>query len=193
MSNLREQFSKCEDAAKRASSPALSSGLIRRRGEPSVAPTVIYDDKIIFEKIEALLSGSDKEELKKFKELFDRIRKECNFKKLPSPLKHVIPDDANQKEYYRYATGSDIYKIAYGKLIGNEERFTEEERCDNTLSIFAFLYNVRKMAPNSSETPEEFYERCSSESRISETISKWNEKASHAGLSIEAFVNEIIF
>lgn len=128
-------------------------------------------------------------ELNELKETIERIGNNCDFKKLPKPMYHKIPEGINVKDYKIYATETPEYIEVYNKIFKNMARFTEEERQDTILDSFAYLYNSKTLNPKDDESIDDFYSRCIQE--IPNVIVLWKEKSTENGISLEAYVNHL--
>lgn len=190
MADAKENIEKLKKAvSKRASSPSPPiTTLIRRRGPPpsEALSAAIAVDEAILKRIEAKI-GTVPPEILELKELIDKLQKDCGLKNLPKPLGIAIPETLSPENYGRYITETPIYLIAYDQLIGNKERFTEEERKDSMMDCFAYIYNGRTIKPESDESFEDFCCHCASQTN--DTLIRWREKADAKGVSLEAYIN----
>lgn len=198
MTTRREAIASME-AAVRGSSPRPSESGVHRSsftrktktvrsisGE-TLAPHIDVD--VIVDKIKNVEDTKLRDTIQELTKTLEVYRKINILKDVPAPVGVSVPDSLPAEDLYKYATEFPPYVESWTDL--TDEPFVEEDRRMTMLSMFAFLYNAKKMKHKDGESPIEFYEKC--KDRVEDTIILFRENAKERGLELPAYINEMRF
>ena len=180
---------------KRQTSPACSPksvGFNHRRQRNPPPPTSAIGDQVVINNLLNKIKNIDtsvQEDVKKLTNILSTYRKIDAIKSLPSPLEHVdIPSSFTDltSDPRKYATQFHRYIEIYTQLKTLD--YFEDERKNTILSGFGFLYNTSHFTLDSSESTEDFYQRC--EDKADDTLLDLRMKAERRGITLEAYINE---
>lgn len=160
---------------------------VRSFGGDSISPQINVD--AIIDKIKNMEDSKLKDQIEELTKIIDIYRKINVLKSLPSPLGVCIPEELNPEDYYKYATEYSAYTESFMDL--EDEPFVEEDRRCTMLSMFAYLYNAKKMSKKEGEDPLEFFEKC--KNSVDTTLILFRENAKERNIELPAYINELRF
>lgn len=194
--DINNQLDSIATSPRRQTSPKSISGLNHRvpRFQPPPPQSIIGDQvviKTILDKVKDF-DISIQDEVKKLTNLLSIYRKIDTLKSLPCPIENVeIPSSFVNliSDPRKYATQFPSYMEIYNEL--KTEYYTEVQRKNTLLSGFGFLYNASHFTLDSSESTEDFYQRC--EDKAADTLLDLRMKAERRDITLEAYINETDF
>lgn len=197
MSSRRQAIQEMEEAVRDTSPSArrASGGNFTRRtksvrsfsGE-TISPEINVE--AIMEQIKDISDSKLREEIDKLTKIIEVYRKINVLKNPPAPIGVAIPDVLpSSEDYYKYATEYLPYAESYCDI--EDEPLVLEDRNMTMLSMFAYLYNAKKMSKKEGESPVEFFEKC--KDATDQTLMLFRENAKAKGLDLPAYINEMNF